>query len=227
MSSASNCPQTMASDKSEQNDATFLCDCSLCTPVPWVILGGIMGIVFIVSLVFFTQLDRDYFPCNGWNNVEYEWKLDNCDAYGNLNDTTNNDTWILCNMFINVNEMHNPQYNWFETLDNINYNYSNNRSISNISACDWDFISCYENGRITEINMNSQLTLCSDINVTYIPYYLQYFHIGKAFVAFNFDLLTRNFLPNLQKVIAYYNNISGYVNFTNMPSVYHLELEYK
>ena len=111
---------------------TILWDCSLCTPIPWIILGCIVACILYAAHSFFVHgLDNEYYPCNEWNAIEYEWKIDNCDIYRSLNELTNNDTWILCNMFINVNQLHNPQYNWFQTIDNDNFTYSVNSNTNN------------------------------------------------------------------------------------------------
>ena len=219
----------MTSDESDVVNvkSKLLLDFTLSTPVPWMILGCVtIGIWYAVS----TWLDLGKYPtcsCAEWNSVQHEWKINNCSIYGN--ETTNNDTWSLCNMFINVNEMHNPQYNWFQTVHNYNSNYSENMNI-NISACDWDFISCNDDGHIISMyfsyDPDLRPTFCADLNVTYMPHYLEILGIEETCGGFEFDLFSQNSLPYLHSIVAYSNNISGDVNLTNLPHVSFVNLRY-
>ena len=190
-------------------------DCGLCTPIPWLIIACAFGIGgYVASYLFPDSIEIVPF-CNEWNAVEYDWKIENCSIYLNENKNEHenvilSDSWRLCNMFINVNKIHNPEYNWFDP---------------NVSVCDWNFTKCNENGNITHLLFYTDETqYCSDLNVTYIPHHLDHVYIHNRSFRFSFDSLTKFSHPNLHQIFGQYNFIYGNVSFDNIKALFRLDL---
>ena len=131
--SSDSCPRKPSSELTKCNeddtkiDRILVFDCGLYTPIPWLMFAC----AFIISGFVAAKLipgDEDIAPfCDEWNLVEHNWKLENCSIYleQNNDDGHGSDAWRLCNMFINVNKLHNPKYNWFD---------------ANISVCLCNFV---------------------------------------------------------------------------------------
>ena len=176
----------------------LIIDLTCGTIVPWLIAIFVFAVFFYMTIMNLIYTNP---TCNGaWNEVTYDWKLSNCSIYGD----ESNDSWRLCNMFINVNKMHSSKYNWFS-----NPNTS--------SVCDWDYISCNNNDRIDKIELGNRVDeICADINISYIPSQLVTLNLYNSKIGFYWN--SSLFPSTIKYIYLNYNFIYGdTITFDNFP----------
>ena len=226
----------LITSKHESKNFEIICDYMTICPLFFIsLIATIIIYVIIQENGQSSRLECDEWNDNNGTNVQYPWIIDSCDIFnGNNNgsddddddDDINDDTWRLCNMFINVNKVHSFN-NWFYV--NIS---------ENITVCDWEYITCDDynfnslqlnntRSRIAHINIDNA-RFCSDINISYIPSNLQSLSLKDSLTRFEWNA---SLFPQSIKILQFRNNyiygnlndLSNLVNLTQL-KVKHTQL---
>ena len=118
-----------------------------------------MFVAFVTLIEWLSTLNNciyqySFDDCNSLyldSNMDWNNSLNNdfCLSLKNNSINNNSDAYHLCNMFYNVPLLHTKkQYNWFN---------------KNIDTCDWEYVKCNSDKRVTKIDM-SETKLCGIFN---------------------------------------------------------------